>query len=50
MAEVEVPQLPVSPAHRPAGRRADGPSPGPSDERVPRAEVRRDLGLAGDRY
>jgi MOSC domain-containing protein YiiM len=46
MAEVEVLQLLVSPAHRLAGR----PSPGPSDERVTRVEVRRELGLVGDRY
>ncbi|MFI6376498.1 molybdenum cofactor biosysynthesis protein [Streptomyces sp. NPDC050546] len=50
MTEVEVLQLLVSPAHRLAGRPADGPSPGPSDERVPRAEVRSGLGLVGDRY
>jgi hypothetical protein len=50
MTEVEVLQLLVSPAHRLAGRPADGPSPGPADERVPRVEVRRGLGLVGDRY
>jgi MOSC domain-containing protein YiiM len=50
MTEVEVLQLLVSPAHRLAGRPSDGPSPGPSDERVPRVEVRRGLGLVGDRY
>ncbi|GGX96631.1 molybdenum cofactor biosysynthesis protein [Streptomyces minutiscleroticus] len=50
MIEVEVLQLLVSPAHRLAGRPADGPAPGPSDERVPRVEVRRGLGLVGDRY
>ncbi|MGR4851954.1 molybdenum cofactor biosysynthesis protein [Streptomyces sp. LARHCF252] len=50
MTEVEVLELLVSPAHRLAGRPSDGPSPGPSDERVPRAEVRRGLGLVGDRY
>lgn len=43
-------QLLVSPAHRLAGRASDGPSPGPSDERVPQVEVRRGLGLVGDRY
>ncbi len=43
-------QLLVSPAHRLAGRPSDGPSPGPSDERVPQVEVRRGLGLVGDRY
>ncbi|MER7405952.1 molybdenum cofactor biosysynthesis protein [Streptomyces sp. NPDC000070] len=50
MTEVEVLQLLVSPAHRLAGRPADGPSPGPSDERVPQVDVRRGLGLVGDRY
>jgi MOSC domain-containing protein YiiM len=49
MTEVEVRQLLVSPAHRLSGRPADGLPPGP-DERVQRAEVRRGLGLAGDRY
>ncbi|MDN0199872.1 molybdenum cofactor biosysynthesis protein [Streptomyces sp. S.PNR 29] len=50
MTEVEVLQLLVSPAHRLAGRPSDGPSPGPSDERVARVEVRRGMGLVGDRY
>jgi MOSC domain-containing protein YiiM len=50
MTEVEVLQLLVSPAHRLAGRPSDGPSPGPSDERVSQVEVRRGLGLVGDRY
>ncbi|MFI6208041.1 molybdenum cofactor biosysynthesis protein [Streptomyces sp. NPDC051041] len=50
MIEVEVLQLLVSPAHRLSGRPADGPSPGPADERVPQVEVRRGLGLVGDRY
>ncbi|MFV0137812.1 molybdenum cofactor biosysynthesis protein [Streptomyces sp. HMX87] len=50
MIEVEVLQLLVSPAHRLAGRPADGPAPGPADERVRRVEVRRGLGLAGDRF
>ncbi|MEU4656471.1 hypothetical protein AB0G32_21425 [Streptomyces sp. NPDC023723] len=36
MIEVEVRQPLVSPAHRFAGRPADGPAPGPSDERVRR--------------
>lgn len=43
-------QLLVSPAHRLAGRPSDGPSPGPADERVTSVEVRRGLGLVGDRY
>ncbi|GGY35469.1 molybdenum cofactor biosysynthesis protein [Streptomyces djakartensis] len=50
MTEVEVLQLLVSPAHRLAGRPSDGPADGPSDERVDRVEVRRGLGLVGDRY
>ncbi|WP_306432549.1 hypothetical protein [Streptomyces mutabilis] len=50
MTEVEVLQPLVSPAHRLAGRPADGPSPGPADERVPRVEVREGLGPVGDRY
>ncbi|GGM19448.1 hypothetical protein GCM10010129_74680 [Streptomyces fumigatiscleroticus] len=50
MTEVEVLQLLVSPVHRLAGRPADGPADGPSDERVSRVEVRRGLGLVGDRY
>ncbi|MFF7892703.1 molybdenum cofactor biosysynthesis protein [Streptomyces sp. NPDC007907] len=50
MTQVEVLQLLVSPAHRLAGRPSDGPSPGPPDERVTRVEVRRGLGLVGDRY
>ncbi|NEC75913.1 molybdenum cofactor biosysynthesis protein, partial [Streptomyces rochei] len=50
MTEVEILQLLVSPAHRLAGRPADGPSPGPADERVDRVEVRAGLGLVGDRY
>ena len=43
-------QLLVSPAHRLAGRPSDGLSTVPSDERVPQVEVRRGLGLVGDRY
>ncbi len=50
MTEVEVLELLVSPAHRLAGRPADGPAPGPDDERVSRVEVRDGLGLVGDRY
>lgn len=50
MTEVAVVQLLVSPAHRLAGRPADGPAPGPDDERVEHVEVRRGLGLVGDRY
>ena len=50
MTEVEVVELLVSPSHRFAGRPADGPSDGPLDELVRQVEVRRGLGLAGDRY
>ncbi|MEU6807447.1 molybdenum cofactor biosysynthesis protein [Streptomyces sp. NPDC046831] len=50
MTAVEVVQLLVSASHRLAGRPADGPAPGPSDERVPRVEVRSGLGLVGGRY
>lgn len=50
MAEVEVVQLLVSADHRFAGRPADGPAPGPTDERVTQVRVRRGLGLVGDRY
>ncbi|EFL36938.1 conserved hypothetical protein [Streptomyces viridochromogenes DSM 40736] len=50
MVEVEVLQLLVSPTHRLAGRPSDGPAAGPSDERVPLVEVRRGLGIVGDRY
>jgi hypothetical protein len=50
MTEVEVVELLVSPSHRLAGRPADGPSDGPQDELVRQVEVRRGLGLVGDRY
>ncbi|MDQ0964113.1 hypothetical protein QFZ66_007991 [Streptomyces sp. B4I13] len=50
VVRVEVVELLVSASHRLAGRPADGPSEGPDDERVPQVEVRRGLGLVGDRY
>ncbi|CAM5292422.1 MOSC domain-containing protein OS=Streptomyces aurantiogriseus OX=66870 GN=GCM10010251_69280 PE=4 SV=1 [Streptomyces aurantiogriseus] len=50
VVEVEVVQLLVSPAHRFAGRPADGPSDAPGDELVGSVEVRGGLGLVGDRY
>ncbi|MEU1179965.1 molybdenum cofactor biosysynthesis protein [Streptomyces sp. NPDC005820] len=50
MTEVEVVELLVSTAHRFAGRPSAGPADGPEDERVSRVEVRRGLGLVGDRY
>lgn len=43
-------QLLVSPTHRFEGRPADGPAAGPADETVRQVEVRRNLGLVGDRY
>ncbi|MFJ1808070.1 MULTISPECIES: molybdenum cofactor biosysynthesis protein [unclassified Streptomyces] len=50
MTEVEVMELLVSASHRFAGRPAAGPSDGPADELVPQVQVRRGLGLVGDRY
>jgi MOSC domain-containing protein YiiM len=50
MTTVEVVQLLVSAAHRYVGRPADGAAPGPDDELVHRIEVRRNLGIVGDRY
>lgn len=50
MTEVEVVELLVSASHRFAGRPADGPSDGPDDELVREVQVRRGLGLVGDRY
>ncbi|MER6676700.1 molybdenum cofactor biosysynthesis protein [Streptomyces sp. NPDC000983] len=47
---IQVVQLLVSPAHRLAGRPADGPGPEGPGEAVRRAEVREGLGLVGDRY
>ncbi|WP_367318925.1 molybdenum cofactor biosysynthesis protein [Streptomyces sp. HUAS ZL42] len=50
MTEVEVVQLLVSPAHRCAGRPSEGAAAAPADELVSEVEVRRGLGLVGDRY
>lgn len=50
MITVQVVQLLVSPVHRYAGRPSDGPAAGPDDELVERVEVRRGLGIVGDRY
>ncbi|MEU4132174.1 molybdenum cofactor biosysynthesis protein [Streptomyces wuyuanensis] len=50
MAMVEVIQLLVSPTHRYMGRPADGPAPTQEDELVDSVEVRRTLGIVGDRY
>ena len=40
----------ASPAHRLAGRPADGPAPVPPGERLDRIEIRAGLGIVGDRY
>ncbi|MGW1545189.1 molybdenum cofactor biosysynthesis protein [Streptomyces sp. NPDC002309] len=48
--EVEVVQLLVSPVHRYAGRPAEGPLADPVGGLVERVEVRRLLGIVGDRY
>ncbi|MFF1546272.1 molybdenum cofactor biosysynthesis protein [Streptomyces sp. NPDC058291] len=48
--EVEVVELLVSASHRLAGRPADGPADGPRDESRQAVQVRRGLGLVGDRY
>jgi MOSC domain-containing protein YiiM len=50
MVGIEIVQLLVSPVHRYEGRPGDGPKPVEGDELVGRVEVRRGLGLVGDRY
>ncbi|WP_143041530.1 hypothetical protein [Streptomyces wuyuanensis] len=50
MTTVEVIQLLVSPTHRYMGRPADGPTPTQENELVDSVEVRRTLGIVGDRY
>ncbi|MFJ4467797.1 molybdenum cofactor biosysynthesis protein [Streptomyces sp. NPDC089424] len=50
MTTVEVIQLLLSPTHRFMGRPADGPAPAQGEELVDRVEVRRNLGIVGDRY
>ncbi|WP_327676779.1 molybdenum cofactor biosysynthesis protein [Streptomyces sp. NBC_00467] len=50
MSMVEVVQLLLSPAHRYMGRPADGPAATHEDELVETVEVRRNLGIVGDRY
>lgn len=47
---VDIVQLLVSPLHRYEGRPADGPVPVDGDELVARIEIRRELGIVGDRY
>lgn len=47
---MEIVQLLVSPVHRYEGRPADGPAPTPDSDLAERIEVRRDLGIVGDRY
>ncbi|MFW6690663.1 molybdenum cofactor biosysynthesis protein [Streptomyces sp. MAR4 CNX-425] len=48
--EVQVVQLLVSPVHRFSGRPARGPSPDPDGGLVRQIQVRRQLGIVGDRY
>ncbi|MFJ8634810.1 molybdenum cofactor biosysynthesis protein [Streptomyces sp. NPDC093568] len=50
MAVVEVVQLLVSPVHRYMGRPSEGPAEAAGPELVRSVEVRRNLGLVGDRY
>ncbi|MFD7389331.1 molybdenum cofactor biosysynthesis protein [Streptomyces sp. NPDC059852] len=50
MTTVEVLQLLLSPTHRYVGRPADGAVPTQEDELVDSVEVRRTLGIVGDRY
>ncbi|XVU30221.1 molybdenum cofactor biosysynthesis protein [Actinoplanes sp. CA-054009] len=46
----EIVQLLASPVHRFEGRPSDGPAPAPDGELVPFVEIRRGLGVVGDRY
>jgi MOSC domain-containing protein YiiM len=46
----EIVQLLASPVHRFEGRPADGPAPAPPGELVEQIEIRRQLGIVGDRY
>ncbi|MGV9572639.1 molybdenum cofactor biosysynthesis protein [Streptomyces nigra] len=50
MTAIEVIQLLISPIHRYVGRPADGPVATQEDELVTSVEVRRALGIVGDRY
>jgi MOSC domain-containing protein YiiM len=50
MSVVEVVQLLVSPVHRYMGRPSEGPSDATGQELVRSVEVRRNLGIVGDRY
>ncbi|WP_405587451.1 molybdenum cofactor biosysynthesis protein [Streptomyces sp. NBC_01190] len=50
MITVEIVQLLVSPLHRYEGRPASGPAPVSGEEFVERIEIRRALGIVGDRY
>lgn len=47
---VEVVQLLVSPVHRYSGRPSEGPTADPAGGLVPCLEVRKGLGIVGDRY
>ncbi|XVV17520.1 molybdenum cofactor biosysynthesis protein [Actinoplanes sp. CA-131856] len=46
----EIVELLASPVHRFEGRPADGPAPAPPGELVPFVEIRKGLGIVGDRY
>ncbi|MEU8816836.1 molybdenum cofactor biosysynthesis protein [Actinoplanes sp. NPDC048796] len=46
----EIAELLASPVHRFEGRPGDGPAPAPPGELVPFVEVRKGLGIVGDRY
>ncbi|MFF5077805.1 molybdenum cofactor biosysynthesis protein [Actinoplanes sp. NPDC000266] len=46
----EIVELLASPVHRFEGRPGDGPAPAPPGELVPVIEIRRGLGVVGDRY
>lgn len=50
MSVVEVVQLLVSPVHRYMGRPSEGPAAVAGEELVRSVEVRRNLGIVGDRY
>jgi MOSC domain-containing protein YiiM len=46
----EIVELLASPVHRYKGRPADGPAPAPPGELVQDIQIRKDLGIVGDRY
>jgi MOSC domain-containing protein YiiM len=47
---ISIVELLRSPVHRLAGRPQDGPAPAPPGELVDRVELRKGLGIVGDRY